>query len=244
MTALVLNGRPLNFRAKSNLNSARGFLRRSMGPLEHERLRVVLAQAEQAGIRGSIPDALRDPRLVQILSRQFTVPTPSHDACLRFYRDHLERFREPDRYVGRQIVLLCPWGEAAQRREVWARAERLIAILFFDPKMFGDLVATYDSISDGSGSGRIGPVARGQLPAELDAAFFGLKPGEIYPTPVATERGIHVMMLDRILPGEITAFAAVQGRISAELRSEMRTAAARRHLARLAERYKVAAAVD
>jgi peptidyl-prolyl cis-trans isomerase C len=128
------------------------------------------------------------------------------------------------------------------RTEAWARAERLIAILFFDPKMFGDLVATYDSINDRSGSGRIGPVVRGELPAELDIALFGLRPGQIYPAPVATEHGIHVLVLDRILGGEIASFAAVHGRISVALRSELRMAAARRHLARLEQRYNAATA--
>jgi peptidyl-prolyl cis-trans isomerase C len=215
-----------------------------MGPLERDRLKVVLAQAEQAGIQGSIPEALRDPRLVHILSRQFKVPLPDQEACLRYYRDHLEQFREPDRHIGRQIVLRYPRHDGAARAEAWARAERLIAILFFDPKMFGDLVATYDSINDGSSSGRIGPVVRGRLAPDLDSALFGLRPGQIYPAPVATERGIHVVMLDRILPGEVTAFSLVQGRICVALRNALRIAAARRHLARLAERYKAGAAAE
>jgi hypothetical protein len=75
----------------------------------------------------------------------------------------------------------------------------------------------------------------------LDIALFGLRPGQIYPAPVVTAQGIHVVLLDRILPGEIVPFAVVHDRISATLRSELRTAAARRHLARLAERYKAAA---
>jgi peptidyl-prolyl cis-trans isomerase C len=244
MTALVLHGRSLNFRGKSHLNLARDRLRHFMGPLERDRLRVVLAQAEQAGIQGSIPETLRDPRLAQILSRQFKVPAPDQEACRRYYRDHLEQFREPDRYVGRQIVLRYPPDDAVAHAEAWARAERLIAILFFDPRMFGDLVATYDSINDGTGSGRIGPVARGRLSPELDSALFGLKPGQIYPAPVATEQGIHVLMLDRILPGEVTAFSVVQGRICAALRNALRVAAARRHLTRLAERYKAGAAAE
>jgi peptidyl-prolyl cis-trans isomerase C len=212
-----------------------------MGPLQCDRLRTVLAQAERAGIQGEIPETLRDPRLIQILSRQFKVPVPSLEVCLRYYHDHLESFRQPERYVGRQIVLRCLSTDEMARAEAWARAERLIAILFFDANMFGDLVATYDSISDGSGSGRIGPVVRGQLPPDLDIALFGLRPGQIYPAPVVTAQGIHVVVLDRILPGEIVPFAVVHDRISTALRSELRTAAARRHLARLAERYKAAA---
>jgi peptidyl-prolyl cis-trans isomerase C len=213
-----------------------------MGPLERGRLKAVIAQAEQAGIKGPIPETLRDPRLVNLLARQYKVPAPSIDACQRYYRDHAESFRQPDRYLGRQIVLRCAKHDATAQDEARARAERLIAILFFDPKMFGDLVATYDSISDGSGSGRIGPVVRGELPVDLDAALFGLRPGEIYPAPIATDQGIHVVMLDRILPGEITPFATVHGQIAAALRSQIRTAAALRHLSRLAERYSAAAA--
>jgi hypothetical protein len=212
-----------------------------MGSLEQDRLKTVLAQAEGAGIQGPIPETLRDPRLIRVLAHQFKVPVPSLEACQRYYRDRMESFRQPERYMGRQIVLRYPTTDAAGRAEAWARAERLIAILFFDEKMFGDLVATYDSISDGSGSGRIGPVIRGALPPELDIALFGLRPGQIYPAPVATPQGIHVVVLDHILPGEVVPFAAVHDRISATLRSDLRMAAARRHLARLAERYKAAA---
>ncbi|MDQ7250634.1 peptidylprolyl isomerase [Dongia sedimenti] len=242
MTALALTGRSLNWRGKSGLPPARGPIHAFPGTLQSERLRSVLTQAQEAGIKGTIPEILCDPRLLQILSRQFKVPVPSLETCHRHYRDHLESFRKPERYLGRQIVLRCLKSDLQGRAEGWARAERLIAILFFDPKMFGDLVATYDSITDGSGSGRLGPVMRGELPCELDIALCGLRPGQIYPTPVATEQGIHVVMLDHILPGEVMHFASVHGRISATLRGELQVAAARRHLARLAERYTAAAA--
>jgi peptidyl-prolyl cis-trans isomerase C len=242
MTALALTGRSLNWRGKPGLRLARGSIDDTLGTLQSERLRSVLTQAQQAGIKGTIPETLRDPRLIQILSRQFKVPVPSLETCHRHYRDHLESFRKPERYLGRQIVLRCVKSDPQGRAEAWARAERLIAILFFDPKMFGDLVATYDSINDESGSGRLGPVMRGELPCELDIALFGLRPGQIYPTPVATEQGVHVVMLDHILPGEVLHFASVHGRISATLRGELQIAAARRHLARLAERYRAAAA--
>ena len=213
-----------------------------MGSLEADRLKSVLAQAKHAGIKGTIPEVLRDPRLVQVLSRQFKVPMPSLDACRRYYSDRLDRFHEPNRYLGRQIVLRCPPSDLQARAEARARAERLIAILFFDPKMFGDLVVTYDSFSDGAGSGRIGPVARGELSPELDIAVFGLRPGQIYPAPIMTDEGVHVVLLDSILPGAVVPFAAVHARISFVLRSELQTAAARRHLARLADRYRAQAA--
>ena len=242
MTALALNGRTLNFRGKSNLLPGHRRSTAEMGPLEHGRLKTVLAQANSAGIQGPIPEVLRDPRLVHVVSRLFKVPMPSLEACQRHYRDHMESFRQPERYIGRQIVLRFPSTDTAARAEAWARAERLIAILFFDEKMFGDLVATYDSISDATGSGRIGPVVRGELPLELDIALFGIRPGQIYPSPVATAQGIHIIVLDHILPGEVMPFAVVHDRISTALRSERRLAAARRHLARLAERYQAVAA--
>jgi peptidyl-prolyl cis-trans isomerase C len=237
MTALALDSKLLNFHAKKRLRPAVGLGRALLGPLQRTRLEVVLAQAEQAGIKGSIPETLRDPRLVGLLARYFKVPVPGREACERYYRDHAEAFREPDRFVGRQIVLRCPPSDPPAMAEARARAERLIAILFFDSRMFSDLVATYDSISDESGSGGIGPVARGELPEELDLALFGLRPGQIYPAPVSTEAGIHVLVLDRIIPGEIAPFASVHGRIAATLRGQLRAAAALRHLSRLADHY-------
>jgi hypothetical protein len=243
MAALALSS-TLNLRGESDRHLPDGMFRSAMGPLERDRLRTVLAQARNAGIEGPVSETLGDPRLVQLVSRRFKVPMPSLDACQRYYRDHLESFRQPERYIGRQIVLGCPKSDALARAEAWARAERLIAILFFDPKMFGDLVATYDSINGGSGSGRIGPVTQGELPPALDIALFGLKPGQIYPAPIVTEQGIHVVVLDRILPGDVVPFTFVHGRISGALRSGLRTAAARRHLARLAARYKSAAAAE
>jgi len=242
MTALAYNGRSLTFRGKPDFRLGRGTRRGILGPLERARLKTVLAQAEQVGIKGTIPEILCDLRLVGLLSRQFKVPVPSVDACRRYYRDHIERFREADRYLGRQIVLRSAKNDAAAYAEAWARAERLIAILFYDPNMFGDLAATYDSIGDRTGTSRVGPVVRDALPPELDIALFGLRPGQIYPAPIASEEGVHVMLLDRILPGEVLPFAAVHGQISATLRRELRIAAARRHLVRLAERYRLAAA--
>ena len=244
MTALALNGRPLNLQAKPRLRRAAELPRALLGPLQRMRLQVVIDQAERVGIKGSIPETLRDPRLVGLLARQFKVPVPSREACERHYRENLEAFRAPDRFVGRQIVLRCDKSDLPARADAWARAERLIAILFFDPRMFGDLVATYDSISDESGSGRIGPVPRGALPEELDAALFGLRPGQIYPTPIATDTGIHVVTLDRIMAGEIAPFPSVHGRISATLRAKLRNAAALHHLARMAEHYLMSVADD
>jgi len=239
MTASTLRG---DF---SNLQTGPAALisrRHTLGLLERARLKAILAEAERLGITGSVSEALRDPRLVARLARRFQIPVPSLDACRRYYAEHEAAFRAPDRYLGRQIVLRCPPTDITARTEAWARAERLVAILFFDPKMFTDLLATYDSLSGAGSSGRIGPVAPGVLPPVMENALFGLRPGQICPAPVATEAGIHVVILDRILPGELRPFASVHGRISAHLRQEARTAAARRHLARLAKHYLAAVA--
>jgi peptidyl-prolyl cis-trans isomerase C len=210
-----------------------------LGRLERDRLADILRQAERAGIRGSIPEMLRDPRLVNILAGHFKAPPPTTEACLRYYRDHREELREPDLYVGRQIVL--PLGAAAPAGEAWARAERIIAILNFAPHMFQDLLVSYGAKSAGGGPVRIGPVARGALPPPLDAMFFALRPGEIGPVPVLTERGAHVVILDRILGGEVPSFSSIAGRIRFLLRQELGRNAAARHLARLAERCGTAA---
>ena len=221
-----------------------GSRRQGVSQLELGRLQSVLAEASRAGIQGTIPEILSDERLVALIAQRFNVPQPGGDACERYYRTHEDAFRDSDRYVGRHIVLSWPVEEAERRDEIWARAERLIAILHFDPRMFTDLLASYSADEHGDRSGRLGPAAAGVLLLPLETALFALRPGQIYPMPVATELGLHVIMLDRIIPGELPPFSAVQRRIGAILRQEARKAAAARHLARLAQRYRAMVALN
>jgi len=165
------------------------------------------------------------------------VPTPTADACLRYYHQHIDSYREADRYVGRQIVLRGPIDDPTVRAEAWARAERLVAILYFDPNMFGDLLKTYDPVGAESSAGRIGSAIHGVLPAEIETVMSALRPGQICPVPVATDSGIHVVLLDQILAGQVPSFALLRDRISTTLRQEWRSQAAARHLSRLAARY-------
>jgi len=209
----------------------------AMAELERDRLATIQTMAQRAGITGALPDLLRDPRLTSVIAGLFRVPAPGMEACRRYYRDHPEAFREPDRHLGRQIVLPLESGDVSAQPEVWARAERIIAILSSSPRMFPDLLLSFGAAS---GTGQLGPVARGALPVALDAMFFALRPGEICPVPIVTEHGVHVLILDRILRGDTIPFAAVQGRVGLLLRREMRQAAATRHLARLADRYLAA----
>jgi len=236
MTALRLRSNELGPTGKTGSNRRFGLRKAEMGPLEQSRLQTVLKQAEKAGIKGSIPDTLRDPRLASLVARKFKVPTPGADVCLRYYHQHVDSYREADRYVGRQIVLRCATDDPMARAEAWARAERLVAILYFDPRMFDDLLATYDPIAEKT-AGRVGPVIRGVLPAELEGALLALRPGQICPVPVATDSGIHVVLLDQIFAGQVPSFALMHARISATLRQLWRSQAATRHLSRLAERY-------
>jgi peptidyl-prolyl cis-trans isomerase C len=201
-------------------------------------LQRILMQAHRAGIEGTILEILADPRLVSLIAQRFNVPEPSSEACERYYRAHEDAFRDSDRYLGRQIVLRWSADESERRDEICARAERLIAILHFDPRMFTDLLASYSSDENRDNSGRLGPVAPGALPPPLETALFALRPGKIHPTPVATEFGLHVIVLDRIIPGELPPFSAIRRRVGAILRQEARNAAASRHLARLARRYR------
>jgi peptidyl-prolyl cis-trans isomerase C len=82
--------------------------------------------------------------------------------------------------------------------------------------------------------GRIGPVACGAWESEVAAPFFSLKPGEVFPLPVPSRQGFHVLLMDRIVPGRLRPFTEVEADVARRLATRSRFAAAWRHLGGLA----------
>ena len=195
----------------------------------------VRAVAARHGIEGTPVEQLRDPRLPALLAERFAVAAPGLAACRQHYEENAEEFRTPTLFAGREILFGGDIGDRIWRVEAYSRAERVIAMLLYNRHVFQDLVV-YSAAASRAQGGRVGPVARGAWASEAAGAFFSLKDGEIFPLPVPTSRGFHVLLMDRVEPGRLPPFTEIQSLVAARLVERARLVAAARHLAELAER--------
>ena len=196
-------------------------------------LEEVCAVADRHGIAGAPVEQLHDARLPSLLIDRFAVAAPGLAACYQHYEENADTFRTPELYQGREILFGGDIGDRVWRVEAYSRAERVIAMLVYNRRVFQDLVV-YSAGASRAQGGRIGPMARGAWASEAAKAFFSLKEGEVFPLPVPSSQGFHVLLMDRIEPGRLPPFTEIQGLVAARLTERARVVAASCHVAALA----------
>lgn len=189
--------------------------------------------AARHGISGALPDLLRNPAVAIFVAERFPCQQPDRVTCRAYYEAHAEAFRGPDLYQGGEILIGGDVTDRDWRSEAYSRAERIIAMLHYDRRVFDDLLACATATS-GDRGGRIGPVSKGGWDSTVAAPFFSLKAGEVFPLPVPSEQGFHILLMERIAPGPLRPFAEVEGDVVRRLAERSRLAAATRHLEALA----------
>lgn len=197
-------------------------------------LEEVCAIATHHGIPGKPAEQLRDARLPSLLADRFAVAAPGPAACRQHYEENADAFRTPTLYEGREILFGGDIGDRVWRVEAYSRAERVIAMLVYNRRVFQDLVV-YSAAASRARGGRIGPVARGGWASAAADAFFSLKEGEVFPLPVPSSLGFHVLLMDRVESGRLPPFAEVQAVVAARLVERARLVAAGHHIEKLAE---------
>jgi peptidyl-prolyl cis-trans isomerase C len=193
----------------------------------------IRAIARRYEIVGSDAELLRNPEVAELVADRFPYQQPDRVACRAYYEAHPEEFRGTDLYEGGEILIAGDVTDRDWRSDAYGRAERIIAMLHYDRRIFSDLLLTSAASPDARGV-RIGPVPCGAWESEVAAPFFSLKAGEVFPLPVPSRQGFHVLLMERILPGRQRPFAEVEGDVVRRLAMRSRLAAAWHHLESLA----------
>jgi hypothetical protein len=186
------------------------------------------------GITGSDAELLSNVAVANLVANRFPDRQPDRGTCRTYYDAHPHEFRGPDLYEGGEILIGGDVTDREWRGEAYGRAERIIAMLHFDRRVFNDLLI-YSADAARDRGGRIGPVACGTWDSEIAAPFFSLKAGEVFPLPVPSRQGFHVLLMDRIAAGRLRPFAEVEAETRRRLAGRARLAAAWRHLKHLAD---------
>lgn len=184
--------------------------------LLQEARRQGLAAAPRRDAAGRVQreeDALIDA----LIDSQVHTPQADEATCRRYYANNGARFRSPDLYEARHILIASSSGDIAARDAAKALAERIIAELEDDPSRFAELARAHSACPSRDQGGNLGQVSPGQTVPEFETFLANLEQGQLCPVPVATRFGFHVVRLDRRIAGRPLDFDAVRPKIAAYL---------------------------
>ncbi|MGD9802892.1 MAG: peptidylprolyl isomerase [Hyphomicrobiaceae bacterium] len=176
-----------------------------------------------------------DEALVRMLVEQEVVtPTADEATCRRYYDMNLSRFRTPDLYEARHILLAAAPGDSEKRKAARQRAEAIIDALRHDSSAFDSLARAESACPSGKTGGNLGQIGPGQTVPEFERALAPMSIGKIADQPVETRYGFHVVALDHRISGRELPFEIVRPRIAAWLDEKVRRVAIRQYIAILA----------
>jgi len=172
-------------------------------------LDLVAEPRSEAGLRETEEEAL----IRALLETEVHTPTAGEAECRRYYDANPQKFRTPELFEPQHILFKASRDDAAGYAAALERAEAALSEVQAAPERFDALArAVSDCPSAGEG-GRLGQVVRGETTAEFEAALLALQPGRTCPNPVQTRYGVHVLRLERKVPGQRLPFEMVRDRI-------------------------------
>lgn len=180
----------------------------------------------------------RARKLLQVMVEDRVTPASIADAVIaaRYQRD-ASRYHQPERRGSRHLLIRVPEGADPG---VWALAEaqsrgvlrEAIAAAPEVAEIFGAVTAPtpLTVVTE-----VLEPVAHdGTLQLPYSDALFSTEPGRVHPETVRTTYGVHVILVESVVPAADVSLADASARIRQELVIEARGAAASELVQRLA----------
>ena len=209
--------------------AARALVVRELLLQEARRLEIAPSPiSDEDGRRETDEEAL----IRQLVDREVRTPEPDEATCRRYYDRNPARFRSGDLAEVRHILVAAPAGDEAARGDARRQAEAILNAVSSDPASFARLAAASSACPSRLQGGSLGQIGRGQTVPEFEAGLAGLDG----PGIIETRYGLHVVVVDRRIPGRELPFDLVREAIAAWLIAGSREAAIRQYIAMLVGR--------
>ena len=127
----------------------------------------------------------------------------------KYYNENQDKFNSGE-VVNASHILVSSEEEAL---EIYAKIEN-------GTLTFADAAKEYSSCPSKANGGSLGEFTRGQMVPEFDQAVFSMSEGEVTKTPVKTQFGYHLIMLNSKSEATIAALDEVKENIRAFLENE------------------------
>lgn len=150
------------------------------------------------------------------------LPAVSEADLTNYYQQNKKRFTQPARINLSHIQVNVPVGATeAQREDAQEKAQALAVKAQADSGNFAELAKT-DSQDAGTAKngGELGWITQGSWPANLEAAVFSLKKGEVSGA-IDGPGGYHVFLVNDYQPEQIETFDQVKAQVEDEVRRQL-----------------------
>ncbi len=158
------------------------------------------------------------------------------EAVQRFYREHVEEFRIPERIELQELVVR---EQARPDAEALAALAAQIRDRLAAGEAIADVAASHAASGETSGLVELGWVQRGELDAALEGAAWALEPGEVS-APIPARGGLHILRVVAREPARVRPLQEVRERIEMIEENRQYEQEMKRYLAELTARAYIA----
>ncbi|POR45414.1 peptidylprolyl isomerase [Bosea psychrotolerans] len=175
----------------------------------------------------------------QLVAQEIVTPEADEAACRRYFDANRQRFQSPAIIEARHILLPAGPKDEVARAEARRHAALLILQIQQEPTCFADLAAAVSACPSGKTGGHLGQIGPGQTVPEFETALGHLPVGTVGEAAVETRYGLHVVWVERRIPGQQLPFEVVRQRIGAWLGEKVRRLAIQQYITILAGRAEI-----
>lgn len=200
--------------------------------VDRARSRGLLARDEREPSDADLDDAFD-----ALLALEAAVPEPTDEELERFHARNPQLFRLGERVHVAHILFEVRSVELAEAlRE---RAERVLEVCRQQPDHFAEAARTLSNCPSGARGGDLGWLARRESVPEFERVIFAKAPPGLWPRPVPTRFGWHLIRILERDDGRALPFAAAREQVAAHVRERSRRKAGVQYLERLAAEARI-----
>lgn len=182
--------------------------------LLQEAKRLNIIAAPQTGANNTV-ETDNDALIRQLIDREVDTPLSDEAVRRRYYEMQKHRFKSETIYEARHILLACHNDKELETNRKLAQS--LISRLSGNPQDFRKLAKEYSACPSKNEGGNLGQLTEGSTVPEFETVLHKMNAGQIWPEPVESRFGLHVIYLVNIIPGEVLPFDYVEDKIGAWL---------------------------
>ncbi|MGH8260582.1 MAG: peptidylprolyl isomerase, partial [Steroidobacteraceae bacterium] len=182
-------------------------------------------------------DADLDDALDALLALEAQIPEPKEDELQRFHERNPALFRIGERvHVAHILFEVRTMSHAEPLRE---RADAVLERCMQQADYFPQAARELSNCPSGASGGDLGWLVRGESVPEFERVIFTLAPPGLWPRPVATRFGWHLIRILERDEGRPLPYESARERVAAHVRDRSRRKAGVQYLQRLAAEARV-----